>query len=48
MDECKRIIEKRKSVRNFNSREVKIEQIYDILDSARLAPSAKNRQHWKF
>ena len=48
MDECKRIIEKRKSVRNFNSREVKIEQIYDILDSARLAPSAKNRQPWKF
>ncbi len=48
MDNCKDIIEKRKSVRSFNDKEVSNEDILKILDSARLAPSAKNRQPWRF
>lgn len=45
---CKSIIEKRKSVRNFTKKEVSNSDIYDILDCARLAPSSKNRQPWRF
>lgn len=38
----------RKTIRKFKNIEVKIEDIYKIIDSAILAPSAKNRQPWRF
>lgn len=38
----------RRSIRKFSDKEVPIELIEDILDAARVAPSAKNRQPWKF
>lgn len=43
-----KIFEERKSVRSFSKRQVEKEDILKILDSARLAPSAKNRQPWHF
>ena len=42
------IIAKRRSIRKFKNIEVREEQIKEILESARLAPSAKNKQPWKF
>lgn len=45
---CKEIIEARKSVRKFENTEIDDNLILEILDSARLAPSAKNRQPWKY
>lgn len=42
------ILTERHSVRNFDSREVNIEDILSILNAGRLAPSAKNRQPWRF
>lgn len=41
-------IKKRRSIRNYNDKEVNKEKIEDILNCARLAPSAKNRQPWHF
>ncbi|HEY8419644.1 MAG TPA: nitroreductase family protein [Clostridia bacterium] len=41
-------IKTRKSVRNFSSRPIPNTIIYDIIDCARLAPSAKNLQPWRF
>ncbi|HVP17948.1 MAG TPA: nitroreductase family protein [Spirochaetia bacterium] len=38
----------RRSVRSFTSQPVEKEQIERILEAARLAPSAKNRQEWRF
>ncbi len=38
----------RKSIRKFKSTEVKDEDLLAMLDAARVAPSAKNRQPWKF
>jgi nitroreductase len=38
----------RKSVRSFTSQSVDKDQIERILEAARLAPSAKNRQEWRF
>ncbi len=46
--ELKEIIEKRESVRNYEDRVVPKEKLERILDAARLAPSASNRQPWKF
>lgn len=45
---CITVIENRKSVRSFSDRQVNETELMDILDCARLAPSAKNRQPWKF
>jgi nitroreductase len=39
---------KRRSVRSFTSQPVEKEQLERILEAARLAPSAKNRQEWRF
>ena len=44
----KEIIEKRESVRNYEDRPVPKEKLERILGAARLAPSASNRQAWKF
>jgi len=45
VSEC---IKARRSVRNYLDREVEKEKLNRVLDAARLAPSANNRQHWKF
>lgn len=41
-------IRNRKTVREFTSQEVGEEALERILDAGRLAPSAKNRQPWRF
>ncbi len=46
--ELMKVIEKRRSVREYQSREVSDEILNRILEAARLAPSARNRQPWKF
>ncbi|MFZ7131989.1 MAG: nitroreductase family protein [Eubacteriales bacterium] len=42
-----KIIKQRKSVRIFDKQEVNINEIYELLDIARFAPSGKNRQPWR-
>lgn len=46
--ELREAIEKRRSIRKFVDKDVSNETIEDIIDCGRLAPSAKNRQPWKF
>ncbi|MFA5033400.1 MAG: nitroreductase family protein [bacterium] len=41
-------IKERRSVRAYNSKEIPEEALNKLLESARLAPSASNRQQWKF
>ncbi len=41
-------ISKRRSIRKYKSAEVEDEKLQKILESARIAPSAANRQEWKF
>lgn len=41
-------IQSRYSVRNYLDREVEEEKLSRILEAARLAPSASNRQEWRF
>ena len=41
-------IKKRRSIRKYKDKEVEEEKILKILESARLAPSAKNLQEWRF
>lgn len=41
-------IEKRRSIRKFTDEEISKEDVLDILNCGRLAPSAKNRQPWFF
>ncbi|MBQ2580451.1 MAG: nitroreductase family protein [Ruminococcus sp.] len=41
-------IEKRRSIRRYKSDAVAWQTITEIVEAARLAPSAKNRQPWKF
>ncbi len=41
-------ISKRKSIRNFKKDPVDREKVLRILEAGRLAPSAKNRQEWRF
>lgn len=47
MDVFKAITE-RKSIRKYKDIEVEDEKLQKILESARIAPSAANRQEWKF
>jgi len=42
------IIKKRRSVRSYEDSPVEKEKIQEIIDCARLAPSARNVQPWKF
>jgi len=42
------VIEKRRSIRKFKNIDISNDIILDIINSARLAPSAKNEQPWKF
>ena len=46
--EVLKIIEERRSIRNFKNDNVNRELIEDILNCGRLAPSAKNKQPWYF
>ncbi len=41
-------IKKRRSIRKYKEEEVEEEKILKILEAARLAPSASNRQEWRF
>lgn len=41
-------ISKRRSIRKYKDTEVEDEKLQDILEVARIAPSAANRQEWKF
>lgn len=42
------VIEKRQTIRNYDDTEVTYEELKTLIASARLAPSAKNRQPWRF
>ena len=42
------LIRKRQSVRKFKDEQVKREDLLEILEAARLAPSGKNIQNWHF
>lgn len=46
--ELKEAIGKRQSVRDYEDKPVSEEKLKNILEAARLAPSANNRQPWKF
>ena len=46
--ELKETIKSRKSIRKYKNTEISKEIIEDLIDCAILAPSAKNRQPWKF
>ena len=41
-------IKTRRSIRQFSSKPVEEEKLRNVLEAARLAPSASNRQNWKF
>mgnify|MGYP001122967184 CR=1 FL=1 len=41
------VIEERKSIRGFEDRPVEKEKLLKIVEAARLAPTARNRQEWK-
>jgi len=41
-------IRQRRSVRSYQDREVEEEKLEQVLEAARLAPSARNMQEWKF
>ncbi len=41
-------IKKRKSIRSYQAREVEQEKLDLLLEAARLAPSANNKQEWRF
>lgn len=42
------VINKRQTIRNFDNKEVTYEELLTLINSARLAPSSKNRQPWRF
>jgi nitroreductase len=46
--EFKDVLYKRQSIRRFTDQEVKAEDLEQILDAARVAPSGDNRQNWHF
>ncbi len=46
--ELKEVIRQRQSIRDYEDRPVPEGKLTNILEAARLAPSANNRQPWKF
>jgi nitroreductase len=48
MNECVEVIRRRRSVRKFEAKPIPEVAIRDILDCARLAPTANNVQPWLF
>ncbi len=47
-NETRQTIEARRSTRNFSSREIQEDDLIRILESANQAPSAHNKQSWRF
>jgi nitroreductase len=47
-NETRQTIEARRSTRNFSSREIHEDDLIRILESANQAPSAHNKQSWRF
>ncbi|MCJ7806117.1 MAG: nitroreductase family protein [Clostridia bacterium] len=45
---CQEAIKSRRSIRKFESRNVPAEDLEQIIEAARLAPSGTNRQPWRF
>lgn len=45
---CQEAIKSRRSIRKFESRNVSAEDLEQIIEAARLAPSGTNRQPWRF
>ena len=41
-------ITQRKSIRKYKDKEIEKEKLIKVLESARISPSAANRQEWKF
>lgn len=41
-------IKKRRSIRSYLPKDIEEEKLLRVLEAARLAPSAKNRQEWRF
>ncbi len=41
-------IQGRRSIRKYSHKSVEDEKLLKVLEAARLSPSAKNRQEWKF
>jgi nitroreductase len=41
-------IKKRQSVRSYQDKEIPEDVLQQVLEAGRLAPSANNKQHWKF
>ncbi|NLY77511.1 MAG: nitroreductase [Tissierellia bacterium] len=41
-------IQNRRSIRKYMDKPVEEEKLYKVLEAARLSPSAKNQQNWKF
>ncbi|MDX9752734.1 MAG: nitroreductase family protein [bacterium] len=48
MEHVLEVIQQRYSVRAYKDRPVEEEKLTRVLEAARLAPSAKNRQEWRF
>ena len=46
--ELREAIRKRQSIRDYEDKPVPEEKLINVLEAARLAPSATNRQPWKF
>lgn len=46
--ELREVMEKRRSTREFSHKEIEKEKIVDLIECARLSPSAANRQNWYF
>jgi len=42
------VIKKRRSIRRYEDKPIPVDSIVRIMEAARLAPSATNRQPWKF
>lgn len=42
------VIEERRSIRRYKSKSVSRKEIEQLVEVAALAPSAKNRQPWKY
>jgi nitroreductase len=43
-----KLLKKRRSFRSFNAKEITAKTIKELIDCARLAPSARNTQPWEF
>lgn len=42
------VIQRRRSIRKYSDKPVEEEKLLKVLEAARLSPSAKNRQEWRF